>query len=211
MLTCLLRVLGQAAALFWLTSVVAIAAADSGNDSSGYYRDVEPGAYQLYLQTDEARGAFLGIGPGGAIGKDSLKADAHAMTEGYRPGRDCLDCHAELAHNIHTVRANIGCTQCHRNEPIAGVHHYYAALNPIRRHAYVCAKCHQGASANFATYLVHEPSPIDPATAQSFPALYYGVWFMILLAGGVFLFFIPYIGLWGLRELIGLLGGNKRE
>lgn len=58
------------------------------------------------------------------------------------------------------------------DQPVAGTFHYYSPLNPIRKHAYVCAKCHQGATANFATFVVREPSPIAAATAESFPALF---------------------------------------
>lgn len=205
----LLRALVEATFLLCCGVATAQATTYSEQTSSGYYAPPEPGAYQLYLQTDTARGAYLGAGPGGDIHPESFKADAHELTQGYRPGRDCLDCHEEAGRNIHSVRANISCHQCHRDQPIAGTYHYYSPLNPIRRHAYVCAKCHQGASANFATYLVHEPNPIAAETADTFPALYYGVWVMVLLAGGVFLFFIPYIGAWGLRELIALTGGNR--
>ncbi len=204
----LIRVLVTTGTLLWLGLVAAQAATYSEQSSSGYYQPPPPGAYQLYLQSDTARGAYLGAGPGGDIRKESFKADAHDVTRGYRPGRDCLDCHEQAARNIHSVRANIGCHQCHRDQPISGVHHYYSPLNPIRRHAYVCAKCHQGASANFATYVVHEPNPLATETAERFPALYYGVWVMVILAGGVFLFFIPYIGAWGVRELIALKGGH---
>lgn len=176
--------------------------------STGYFRESEvlPGSYQLYLQGHEVRGGFYGLGPGGgAIKRVSFAADAHAGIRDYSPQRDCTTCHAASARNLHTVRTTVTCRQCHRSQPIAGVHHYYSPLNPIRRHAYVCAKCHQGATANFATYLTHEPNPIAASTKDKFPALYYGTWIMVILAGGVFIFFIPYVSLWGIRDFISVM------
>ncbi len=177
--------------------------------SSGYYDEREsvlPGAYQLYLQTPQSLGAFWGTGPRAAgIDRRSFAADAHAAERGYSPVRDCLDCHQGLERNLHSARTTVTCRQCHEDEPIAGVFHYYSELNPIRRHAYVCAKCHQGATANFAAYVVHEPNPVSGETRGSFPALFYVVWVMLILAGGVFVFFIPYTLAWGVRELIELL------
>jgi hypothetical protein len=32
---------------------------------------------------------------------------------------------------------------------------------------------------------------------------------MVILAGGVFVIFLPYVTLWGLRELVGLLNRGK--
>jgi hypothetical protein len=73
-------------------------------------------------------------------------------------------------------------------------------MNTIRRHAYVCAKCHEGSSASFATYVVHEPVASAPETRRAFPALYYGYLFMFLLIVGVFIVFIPHGVLWWIRE-----------
>jgi hypothetical protein len=81
------------------------------------------------------------------------------------------------------------------------VDHYYSALNPIRRHAYVCAKCHEGASASFATYVIHPPAAARAlATRSSFPALYWTDWFMTALIIGVFLVFLPHGIAWWVRE-----------
>ena len=182
--------------------------------SNGYFREGEalPGAYQLYLQGDEVRGGFLGLGPGGGpLKRESFSADAHDGVRDYRPQRACTACHQDLDRNMHTTRTAVTCRQCHRGQPIAGVHHYYSPLNPIRRHAYVCAKCHQGATANFATYLVHEPDPIAASTADSFPLLFYAVWVMAILAGGVLIFFVPYVSLWGVRDLIAVLARKARH
>ena len=174
--------------------------------SSGYFRDTEPlfpGAYQIYLQTPQSLGGFWGIGPRPVnVDRKSFAKDAHANVRGYSVQRKCVSCHEGLNRNLHSARTTVTCRQCHRDEPMAGIFHYYSAMNPIRRHAYVCAKCHEGATANFAAYVVHEPAPLAEGTAESFPALYYVSWVMVVLAGGVFVFFIPYVLLWGLRELI---------
>lgn len=177
--------------------------------SSGYFRDSDtlPSAYAQYRQ--EAERAFWGFGPGAAgVKRSSFRADAHAGVAGY-PARGCVGCHEAQRYSLHSSRGNVSCIQCHRQQPIAGIHHYYSAMNPIRRHAYVCAKCHEGASASFATYVVHEPPPLAAATAREFPLFYYATWFMVILAVGVFAVFIPYVVLWGLRELIGLFGGRR--
>jgi flagellar biosynthesis/type III secretory pathway M-ring protein FliF/YscJ len=68
-------------------------------------------------------------------------------------------------------------------------------MNPIRRHAYVCAKCHEGANVSFVTFKVHEPKASDPATRKTFASLYYTNWFMYLLIVGT-------LGFFGLHTLI---------
>jgi hypothetical protein len=99
------------------------------------------------------------------------------------------------------VRANLTCRQCHGGEPIASIDHYYSLMNPIRRHAYVCAKCHEGASASYASYVVHAPNPSLAGTLESFPVLFYAFWIMIVIAVGTFALFLPHTILWGIREL----------
>ena len=74
-------------------------------------------------------------------------------------------------------------------------------MNPIRRHAYVCAKCHEGASASYAAYVVHEPNPALSSTFKEFPVLAYAFWIMVVIAVGTFVLFLPHTFLWGIREL----------
>jgi hypothetical protein len=74
-------------------------------------------------------------------------------------------------------------------------------MNPVRRHAYVCAKCHEGASASFATYVVHARNPAHAGTREVFPVLFYAFWAMVVLAGATFVIFLPHTALWGIREL----------
>lgn len=188
----------------------------SGADlaASGYFRDQDtlPGAYRLYLQRHELPDWLWSIGPvKTTVRKTSFQADAHAGVADYSPRRFCTDCHRKFAKDLHQVRAGITCVQCHRDRPIAGIYQYYSAMNPIRRHAYVCAKCHEGASPSFAAYVIHEPNPISAAAREAFPVLYYAVWLMVILAGGVFIFFIPFTLLWCLREMANQLFGKRRH
>ena len=70
-----------------------------------------------------------------------------------------------------------------------------------RRHAYVCAKCHEGASASYAAYVVHAPNPALASTFKDFPVLAYAFWIMVAIAVGTFVLFLPHTILWGIREL----------
>lgn len=168
--------------------------------STGYYNEHEvmPSRGSPFLQWNAPPGA---ITSGGRQSIATYSADAHALVSNYEHQR-CETCHKKQAlNNRHVTRNNIQCRQCHGPDPIAGVNHYFSSRNPIRRHAMVCAKCHQGASSSFALYVVHEPSPLIAGTAQSFPVLYWAVWIMVLLAVGSFALFLPHTGLWMLREL----------
>ncbi|MFW5498152.1 MULTISPECIES: cytochrome c3 family protein [unclassified Maridesulfovibrio] len=168
--------------------------------STGYYQqyEVKPGRGSPFKQWNSPSGV---ISTGGRGSDASYQADAHALIKNYAH-QSCENCHkVEARNNRHTTRNNISCRQCHAGEPIAGVNYYYSPLNPIRRHAYVCAKCHEGASASFAMFVVHEPSPIMAGTAESFPALFWAVWIMLAIAVGTFAIFLPHTGLWMLREL----------
>ncbi len=127
-------------------------------------------------------------------------ADAHMGVQFYEL-RTCVECHAAEAKSIHTVRGNLTCRQCHGGEPIASIAHYYSPLNPVRRHAYVCSKCHEGASMSFATYVVHEPDPGSLLTRTTFPSLFYADWFMYLLVVGTIGFFVVHTGVWVSKEL----------
>ena len=172
---------------------------------TGYFRDQDtlPGGYRFYNQLPGGRGGLWGMGPNRPkVSRSSMKKDAHEGVADYSPEVRCQKCHIPQTKDLHGLRMGITCVQCHRDQPIAGIFHYYSPMNPIRRHAYICAKCHEGATASFATYVVHEPRPLVGNTADSFPLFYYAVWFMVILAVGVFVVFLPYVTLWGVRELI---------
>ncbi|WP_033399143.1 hypothetical protein, partial [Desulfospira joergensenii] len=172
--------------------------------STGYYEQYEmkPGHDSPLVRRfqKEGRRAFAYSSTGAQVRNRSRLADSHRGIKFYA-NRRCEECHAEQARDIHTVRANLTCRQCHGQEPIASINHYFSSMNPIRRHAYICSKCHQGASASFARYVIHEPAAGAPDTRTGFPALYYSYWFMLILLAGTLAFFIPHSILMGIREL----------
>ena len=130
---------------------------------TGYFRDQDtlPGSFRFYQQLPGGEAGLWGLGPTRKkISRSTFNADAHADVADYSPQSRCQTCHAPETRDLHGLRMGITCVQCHRNVPVAGVLHYYSALNPIRRHAYVCAKCHEGATPSFASYMVHEPNPL---------------------------------------------------
>jgi hypothetical protein len=175
---------------------------------TGYFRDQDtlPGSLRFYNQLPGGEERLWGIGPGKPkIRRSSFKQDAHEGVANFSPEVLCKKCHIPQTKDLHYLRMGITCVQCHRSQPVAGVYQYYSPLNPIRRHAYVCAKCHEGATPSFASYMVHEPNPIASATRSTFPLFYYAVWFMLILAVGVFVFFLPYTALWWMRDLFAKL------
>jgi len=173
--------------------------------STGYYEEYEVKPRRL-LPMVGVPGVSRGIFPYSPSKADvrnrSRLADAHWGIKFYG-NRRCEECHMNETMDDHAVRANLTCRQCHGGEPIASIEHYYSPLNPIRRHAFVCAKCHEGSSASFASYVVHEPPAGTERARTGFPALYYAYWFMLLLLVFTLAVFIPHSFLVGLRELLG--------
>ena len=172
--------------------------------STGFYEEYEvlPRRQRALVEIPGVKQGIFPYSP--AASKVRIRArlaDSHQGIKFYRNLR-CEYCHVEQTRDIHTVRANLTCRQCHGGEPIASIAHIYSPMNPIRRHAYICAKCHEGASASFASYVVHEPNPALASTFRSFPWLAYVFWFMIVLAAGTFLVFLPHTAMWGIRELL---------
>lgn len=170
--------------------------------STGYYEEYEvlPKHRRPFIGTRNIRDMLPYSPTSAGIRNRSRLADSHQGIQFYTLKR-CENCHIEQTKNIHTVRANLTCRQCHGNEPVAGIEHYYSPMNPIRRHAYVCSKCHEGASASFASYVVHAPNPSLAETKKTFPVLFYAFWIMIAIAAGTFAVFLPHTVLWGIREL----------
>ena len=172
--------------------------------SSGYYEEYEvlPSRQRPVVGIPGVgRGVFPYSPAAARVRIRTRLADSHQGIKFYRYLR-CQYCHIQEAKNFHTVRANLTCRQCHGGEPIASIQHIWSPLNPIRRHGYVCAKCHEGASASFASYVIHEPNPALASTLESFPLLAYVFWFMVILAAGTFLVFLPHTAMWGIRELL---------
>jgi hypothetical protein len=177
--------------------------------STGYYEEYEarPRRQRPLIEIPGVTRGIFPYSPAAAMVRVRTRlADSHRGIKFYW-GRRCEDCHIAETHDIHTTRANLTCRQCHGGEPIASINHYFSPMNPIRRHAYVCAKCHEGASASYASYIVHEPAAGSSIARTSFPILYYTYWFMLVLLVGTLAFFIPHSFLVGLRELF----KNKRK
>ncbi len=171
--------------------------------STGYYEEYEvlPRRQRPLIGVTNIREGIFPYSPTVAkVRSRTHLADSHQGIRFYK-GRQCADCHPAAALDIHTTRANLTCRQCHGGEPIASINYYWSPMNPIRRHAYVCAKCHQGASASYAAYVVHAPNPALSSTFREFPALAYAFWIMVAIAVGTFVLFLPHTILWGIREL----------
>jgi hypothetical protein len=184
--------------------------------ASRYYRyrstEMSTGVYEEYEVRPRSQGRFdsrdvQGRGISRVEDEESralnrlFLSDAHQGLEFYEQRR-CVDCHfVEARNNRHYVRHGITCRQCHGEEPIASSNHFFSRLNRIRQHTHVCAKCHEGASASYALYKVHEPNPAMANTAEVLPVLFYAFWIMIALAVGTFALFLPHTVLWGIREL----------
>lgn len=170
--------------------------------SSGFYEEYEAKPRHQAPLVDipgVRRGIFPYSPSGAAVRNVSRLADSHTGIKFYNRRR-CEECHIQQTRDIHIVRANLTCRQCHGTEPIASINHYFSSMNPIRRHAYVCSKCHEGASASYAGYVVHAPNPSLKQTRHDFPTLFYAFWIMIAIAVGTFAVFLPHTILWGLRE-----------
>jgi hypothetical protein len=177
--------------------------------STGYYEEYEvlPRRQSPFVEIPGVKRGIFPYSPTAAqVRVRTRLADSHRGIKFYNRRR-CEDCHVPETRDIHTTRANLTCRQCHGGEPIASIEHYFSPMNPIRKHAYVCAKCHEGASASYASYIVHEPSAGSSIARTSFPVLYYAYWFMLVLLVGTLAFFIPHSFLVGMRELL----KNKRK
>ncbi len=180
--------------------------------STGYYEDYEakPQSQRPLVEIPGLRQGIFPYSPVAAsVRNRSRLSDSHQGIKFYNRRR-CEECHVEQTRGMHTVRANLTCRQCHGGEPIASNNHYFSPMNPIRRHAYVCSKCHEGASASFAGYVIHEPNPSMAGTLKTFPVLFYAFWIMIAIAVGTFVVFLPHTILWGLRELLLKKGGDRK-
>jgi len=171
--------------------------------STGYYEEYEvrPRRQRPFVEIPGVQVGLFPYSPSAAeVRVRTRLADSH-MGIAFYTDKTCVACHPQEAKDIHTVRANLTCRQCHGGEPIASIQYFNSPMNPIRKHAYVCAKCHEGSSASFASYIIHEPAPGSVAALKNFPLLYIVYWFMTVLLAGTLAFFIPHSFLTGLREL----------
>jgi hypothetical protein len=171
--------------------------------ATGYYEgyEVSPRRLRAVIKRPASRRGLFPYGSASAMVQIRTRLpDSHSGLKFYYR-TTCIECHPAQARNIHSVRAGITCRQCHGPEPIAAINHYYSPMNPIRRYAYVCAKCHEGATAAFAGFYVHEPPGTELSTRESFPVLFYASWGMLVLFLGTLAFFVPHSLMVGVREL----------
>jgi hypothetical protein len=181
--------------------------------STGYYEEYEvrPRRIKPLVGVPGVEAGIFNYSPTAAkVRNRSHLADSHMGIAFYKE-KTCQTCHPEQAKDIHTVRANLTCRQCHGGEPIASIPYFNSPMNPIRKHAYVCAKCHEGSSASFASYIIHQPDPGSIMARKGFPVLYYVYWFMAVLLIGTLAFFIPHAFLVGMRELFVRKKGTESE
>ncbi|MCP4627820.1 MAG: hypothetical protein GY850_30520 [bacterium] len=172
--------------------------------SSRYYETYEakPRPYPVFVRGGIPQREAITLSPiAEKVRRRQYLADSHWGLKFYER-LTCISCHPRQARNLHKRRAKITCRQCHGPEPIAGLKHYYSKMNPRRRHAFICAKCHEGANVSFATYVVHEPNPTNMSTRKEFPLLFYVFWMMAAIAVGTFAAFLPHTFMWGLREFL---------
>jgi hypothetical protein len=171
--------------------------------SRSYERhEVKPRTYPVFVRGGIPQKEAVTLSPiAEKVRRRKYLADSHWGLKFYER-LTCTKCHPGQARNLHYIRAKITCRQCHGPEPIAGLKHYYSKMNARRRHAFVCAKCHEGANRSFASYVNHEPSPAALSTRQSFPLLFYVFWMMVAIAVGTFAAFLPHAFMWGLREFL---------
>ena len=172
--------------------------------ATGYYEgyEVSPRRARAILETPGVKRGLFPFGPSAsAVRTRAHLPDSHRGLKFYYRNT-CIECHPRQARNLHSMRAGITCRQCHGPEPIAAINHYYSGMNPIRRHAYVCSKCHEGATAAFSGFYVHEPPSTALSTRESFPLLFYTSWGMLVLLLGTLAFFVPHSFMVGFRELL---------
>ena len=172
--------------------------------SSRYYETYEakPRPYPVFVRGGIPQRKAITLSPiAEKVRRRKYLADSHWGLKFYER-LTCIKCHPRQARNLHKRRAKITCRQCHGPEPIAGLKHYYSKMNPRRRAVFICAKCHKGANASFATYVVHEPNPTDMRTRVSFPLLFFVFWMMAAIVVGTFAVILPHTFMWGLREFL---------
>ncbi|CAB1058943.1 Putative cytochrome C [Olavius sp. associated proteobacterium Delta 1] len=173
--------------------------------SSGYFNEVDVSSpfYLPLVGEPKAGRRYINLPPRSGTFRRwrTFLADSHYGIKILKLQK-CQDCHPRQSRDYHTVRARITCFQCHGDEPIAGINHFYSSMNSTRRHSYVCAKCHEGANNSYASYVVHAPNPAAAATRGSFPMLFFAFWIMVAVAAGTFAVFLPHTLIWGYRDLM---------
>ena len=103
--------------------------------STGYYEEYEakPRRESPFVEIPGVRRGIFRYSPAAAKVRIRTRlADSHQGIKFYN-NRRCEECHMEQTRDLHTVRANLTCRQCHGGEPIASNDHYYSPMNWICR------------------------------------------------------------------------------
>ncbi len=121
--------------------------------------------------------------------------------------QECGTCHERLYQTYfdtyHGKVTRLGfalaatCSHCHTPHDMRSALDPRSSVYPTNVVA-TCARCHPGASANFASYRVHA----DPHDRARWPELYWTWWFMTALLVGVMAFFGIHTLLWLNRLMI---------
>ena len=91
--------------------------------STGYYEEYEvrPRRAKPLVGVPGVEAGIFNYSPTAAkVRNRSHLADSHMGIAFYKE-KTCQTCHPEQAKDIHTVRANLTCRQCHGGEPIASI------------------------------------------------------------------------------------------
>ncbi|MCE2969032.1 MAG: hypothetical protein LW847_02185 [Burkholderiales bacterium] len=117
----------------------------------------------------------------------------------------CGDCHQEYMQSFklsyHGKVTQLGyaaatCASCHGAHDILPASNPNSPIAPENR-LQTCRKCHQEATARFASW---DPHP-EPHNKERSPIVYYATLFMNILLAGVFLFFGAHTLLWAYRSI----------
>ena len=119
--------------------------------------------------------------------------------------RNCGNCHQEeLETYLSTYHGQVStlgytntakCYECHGFHEIRRISDPAALMN-IDNRVETCRKCHEDASAGFASFQPHG----NTKDKERFPMMWFASKFMILLLASVFLFFWSHSALWFYRE-----------
>lgn len=133
-------------------------------------------------------------------------ADAHFKLQIIET---CTGCHEDYGQTYkgtyHGRVSEIGfggvasCDECHTAHRILPTEDPTSSLSSANRTA-TCARCHEGATDAFSSYLVHA----DPMDRESYPVLY---WARRLMRGVVFVTW----ALWGLHTILWLIRALKER
>ena len=179
--------------------------------------------HQLLLEdwkTQSAHGLAWQDGKDGPVCIDCHSShsvvDPTTYNARHAAAQNCGSCHEEyfpsFRHSFHGQALHLGlsegaaCSDCHTPHKNLAESPPDSSVHPDNRLA-TCSKCHENASASFATF--------DPHNDETDPDDHFGVYvvwvFMTSLLIGVFAFFGIHDLLWLQRSLVGTLRGEFED